>query len=174
MLLEMWANRCGCLHGNTKAEKKLRRREQIQKTVRRCYGRRSEILLEHQDIFDQPVEEMVRKRNPHYLLAWVNMFYALVLLSDRRNRSSTGPDQDDGESVGTFDTWYEEEEFEEYLVDATDGMDREWDILGNVGVYTGSVRNPYVKPIGHPGIIELNKRKPPDDRRKGKGCPLRN
>ena len=111
MLLEMWASRCGCLHGHTKAEKKHRRREELGATVWKCYGRRGEVLMEHQDIFDQPVEEMVKGRSPHYLLAWTNMFYALVLLSDRRRKSGNPVEEDDDSaSVATFDTWYEEED----------------------------------------------------------------
>ena len=165
MLLDMWANWCGCLHGTIKAEKKLKRREQIQKTVRRCYGRRSEVIMEHQDIFSQPVEEMVRKRNPQYLLAWVNMFYALVLLSDRNTCRNATEDGDETSSVATFDTWFDKLDSDEYLVDATDGMDREWDIMDavvEVETQSGSVRNPYTRNVSHPGGFKLNKRKPPD------------
>ena len=125
MLLEMWASRCGCLHGHTKAEKKHRRREELGATVWKCYGRRGEVLMEHQDIFDQPVEEMVKSKSPHYLLAWTNMFYALVLLSDRKTQRTGNDIVDAEESVATFDTM----DLAEYLVDATDGMDREGDIV---------------------------------------------
>ena len=64
MMLAMWANRCGCLHGHTMADKKMKRRERIGTTVRRCYGRRGEVMMEHQDIFNQPVEEMVKTGSP--------------------------------------------------------------------------------------------------------------
>ena len=154
MLLDMWAHRCGCLHGHTKVEQKRKKREEIGRTVRKCYGRRGEIVVEHQDIFNQPVEEMIRERSPHYLRAWTNMFYALVLLSDRL-RSRRGPDEEGGlGSVETFNTM----DLVEYLVDATDGMDREWDIVDEGAVQTPPpvvemeevhprcrIRNPYKK-----------------------------
>ena len=67
---------------------------------------------------------MVSTRSPHYLRAWINMFYSLVLLSDRIRSRRGSCEDDDEESVATFDTM----DLAEYLVDATDGMDREWDI----------------------------------------------
>ena len=116
-------------------------------------------MVEHQDIFDQPVEEMVRIRSPHYLRAWINMFYSLVLLSDRIRSRRDPHGNSEGESTVTYDTM----DLAEYLVDATDGMDREWDI-GNAGavqtsphtaegrnveqlegLIEGRVRNPYKK-----------------------------
>ena len=128
-------------------------------------------MLEHQDIFDQPVEEMVKGRSPHYLLAWTNMFYALVLLSDRRRKSGNPVEEDDDSgSVATFDTWYDEEDRQEYLVDATEGMEREWE-LGQEGAELTSPqpereRNPYIRRLEEHGALELKKRKPPDE---GKG-----
>ena len=111
-------------------------------------------MVEHQDIFNQPVEDMIQERSPHYLRAWINMFYALVLFSDRV-RSRRGPDGDgELDSVETFSTM----DLAEYLVDATDGMDREWDIDNAGAVLTSasfveveevhprcSIRNPYKK-----------------------------
>ena len=132
MLLDMWANRCGCLHGHTVAEKKAKKREEIGRTVRKCYGRRGDIVVEHQDIFDQPVEEMVSTRSHHYLRAWINMFYSLVLLSDRM-RQRRDPHR---ESVGVSTVTYDTLDLAEYLVDATDGMDREWDIENAGAVQT--------------------------------------
>ena len=129
MMLDMWASRCGCLHGHSKAEKKQKKKEEIGRTVRKCYGRRSEVVVEHQDIFDQPVDEMVRIISSHYLRAWVNMFYSLVLLSDRIRERKDSQEACDEDSVMTYDTM----DLAEYLVDATDGMDREWDI-GDAGV----------------------------------------
>ena len=183
MLLEMWASRCGCLHGHTKEEKKRRRKEGVAATVRKCYGRRGEVVIEHQDIFDEPLEEMLRDRSVHYLRAWVNMFYSLVLLSDRiRGRRGQREVQDDS-SVDTFDTM----DLAEYLVDATDGMDREWDVDDWGAVQTpprpmeielqealddgrrGKVRNPYKKVRAVNGSVELNKRKPPDRGSDGSG-----
>lgn len=134
MLLDTWKTRCGCLHGTTKAEKKLKRRKKIQKSVRRCYGWQGEVILEHQDFFSQPVEDMVRKRNPQYLLAWVNMFYALVLLSGRKKGGTSKWVEDGEESVATFDTWFDDMDMEEYLVDAIDGIEREWDITDEIEV----------------------------------------
>ena len=161
MLLEMWANRCGCLHGHTKAEKKLRKRAAIERKVRKCYGRREEVLREHQDIFEQPLEEMVKQRTTFYMSAWVNMFYSLVLLSDRTRGRGRGT-SDEERTVGTFDTEYDMMDYVDYLVDTTDGMDREWDIGEQGAVLTPSIRNPYKSEIGHHGGYELNKRKPPD------------
>ena len=95
------------------------------------------------------------------------MFYSLVLLSDRRRRSGAPLADDDGaESDATFDTWYEEEDKDEYLVDATDGMEREWD-LGQEGAVLTSPhqereRNPYIRRLEEHGALELKKRKPPD------------
>ena len=157
MLLDMWKSRCGCLHGHTRVEEKRKQREEIGEKVRKCYGRRGEIVIEHQDIFQQAVEEMINTRSPHYLRAWINMFYSLVLLSDRI-RSRRGPsEEEEVESVATFDTI----DLAEYLVDATDGMDREWDIEEQGAVQTPPeyveveevhprcrVRNPYKKAGG--------------------------
>ena len=104
-------------------------------TVRRCYQRRGYILVEHQDIFTVPVDELIKRRSPQYLQAWLNMFHALEILSAKeRLRGSVGNTEED--SMATFDTI----DLEEYLVDATDGMDREWDIDGDGGAVQTPLR----------------------------------
>lgn len=57
MLLVTWTSHCGCLDGHTKTENKQRRGDEMGATVRKCYGRRGEVVTEHQQIFDQPVED---------------------------------------------------------------------------------------------------------------------
>ena len=83
--------------------------------------------MEHQDIFGLSVEEMIKKRNLQYLKAWQEMFKALVIYS-ARERGLDKPVRtmvvDDNDSVATLDTM----DLAEWLVDATDGMDREYDI----------------------------------------------
>ena len=105
--------------------------------------------MEHQDIFEQPVEEMVKTRSPQYLQAWINMFYALVLLSDRERRSGNPVENVDDSSAATFDTALEDGDYDEYLLDATDGMERECDMGDQGAVLTPlqqtRVRNPYVQ-----------------------------
>ena len=149
MMLEMWSSRCGCLHGHTKAEKKIKRREMLGTTVRKCYGRRGEVLLEHQEIFDQPVEEMIKARSPQYLRAWINMFYSFVFLSDRERQSGNPVEEVEKSPLATFDTWYMDGDLDEYLVDATDGMEREWEMGAGEAELTPPVeirvQNPYIK-----------------------------
>ena len=43
MLLEMWANRCGCLHGHTRQQKRDKERDMIGRTVRQCYRQRGTV-----------------------------------------------------------------------------------------------------------------------------------
>ena len=95
---------------------------------------REKKLLEHKAIFGQPVEKMVRKRNPQYLLVWVNIFDALVLLSDRKTRGAPNEVEVNEELVATFDTWIDEMDLEKYLVDTTDEMEWEWDIMDEMEV----------------------------------------
>ena len=109
-------------------------------------------MLERQDIFDKPVEEMIKQRSPQYLRAWTNMFYALVLLSDKERHSGNPGESVDEKTVATFDTYLEDGAYDEYLVDATEGMEREWE-LGEQGAELTPpsqirVRNPYIKREG--------------------------
>ena len=46
----------------------MRKREVIENKVRKCYERKGEVLLDHHDIFDQPVDEFVKERTTSYLL----------------------------------------------------------------------------------------------------------
>ena len=43
-------------------EKKLRMREQLGQTIHNCFQKRATVVLEHQDIFQQPVEDAVGQR----------------------------------------------------------------------------------------------------------------
>ena len=121
------------------------------------------------------------------------MFYALVLLSDKHTRRSgnVAVEEEDSnvaekeeDSIATFDVTFDTSDLAEYLLDATDGMDREEDIVDggtvqtsplvdNMEILSGSdgggtqrgrtrIRNPYKTRIRHHGGYELNKRKPPD------------
>ena len=109
-------------------------------------------MMEHQDIFEQPVDDMVKKRSPQYLQAWTNMFYALVLLSDKERRSGDPGETVEEGSVDTFDPCWDDGDYDEYLVDATDGMEREWDVGAQGAELTPPsqtrVRNPYIKHKG--------------------------
>ena len=129
MMLEMWAGRCACLHEHTVAEKRRKKSEILGETVRQCYKRRCNIMLEHQDIFKVPAEELIKRRGPYYLQAWINMFYAFEVASARQCRIQDWVRTTEEDSMETFDTI----DLEEYLVDTTDGMEREWDIVGNQG-----------------------------------------
>ena len=82
-----------------------------------------------------------------------------------RKRGRTNGDDEGGGTVGTFDTVLDMMDLDEYLVDATDGMEREWDIVDQGAGLTSPIRNPYKRNpawVGHHGGYELNKRKPPD------------
>ena len=159
MALEMWKHRCGCMHGHTVAEKKALRKEEIGSCVRKCYKQRGRILLEHQDIFHIPVETLISERSSQYLTAWTLMFRALVTYSERevlegrRLIHSAVPDDDSMASVDMMD-------LDEYLVDVTEGMDREWDI-GNWQDWKGEEDSNIFSQDVH-GDIKLLKRKPPD------------
>ena len=115
-------------------------------------------MVEHQDIFEQPVEEMVKKRSPQYLRAWINMFYALVLLSDKDRRSGNPGESVEEASLETFDPCWEDRDYDEYLVDATDGMEREWEVGDQGAVQTPPleirVRNPYLKQTDDHGRVD--------------------
>ena len=172
MALEMWASRCGCLHGHTEAEKLMKKREEVGQLVRQCYQRRSGIVMEYQDIFMCPAEELIQTKSPNYLMAWTNMFYALEVHSirlcsgDKQDRTDT-----DDDSMQSFDSV----DLQEYLIDATDGMNRDL-VMADVGaVLTPPMNieinnNTHGDPIaGNMRIIdsyfgneELTKRKPPD------------
>ena len=75
MLLMMWSNRCKCLHGHSQKDTKRIQREGFGAQVARCYQQRASIPLEHQDIFDQSLEDMQTTRNSQYLK--INLFRAL-------------------------------------------------------------------------------------------------
>ena len=168
MLLNMWAHRCGCLHGHTKQDKKKRAKDMLGETIRKCYQRRGSVLIDHQDIFDQPVDILVSQRSLNYLRAWINMFHALVALSSRQlagqQRLPSRAEEED--SVGTVETM----DLDEYLVDATDGMDREWDIGDGEAVLTPPLVRDDIclghsresNNIGDLRNADLKKRKPPD------------
>ena len=85
--------------------------------------------MEHQDIFDKPVEELIRSRGSFYLQAWINMFHAFEMASARQCRIQDWVPTTEEDSMETVDTM----DLEEYLVDTTDGMEREWDIMGDLG-----------------------------------------
>ena len=98
------------------------------------------------------------------------MFYALVLFSDKvRRRNGMRTEEVEEGTVGTFDTDRDILEFDEYLVDDTDGMGREWDMFDQGVGQTPPTRNPYLRKIRHQGGYELNKRKPPDGTGMAKG-----
>ena len=78
-------------------------------------------MMEHQDIFQWPVEELIRRRGPFYLQAWINMFHAFEMASARQCRIQDCVQTTEEDSMETIDTM----DLEEYLVDTTDGMERE-------------------------------------------------
>ena len=129
MMLEMWAGRCACLHGHSLAEKRRKKSEILGDKVRHCYKRRSCIMMEHQDIFRWPAEEMIRRRSPSYLQAWIDMFHAFEMTSARQCRIQDWVRTTEEDSMATVDTI----DLAEYLVDTTDGMEREWDIMADRG-----------------------------------------
>ena len=68
-------------------------------------------------------------------LAWLTMFRALALLGSRELQVTGGIGQQgdsDDDSMATFDTV----DLDEYLIDVTEGMDREWDIDDQEAVLT--------------------------------------
>ena len=124
MLLEMWANRCGCLHGHSKFEQKIRRHVDLQAQVAKCYQHRATIPEEHQDIFNQPLEEFKTQRNSQYLHSWIQMFYHFQL----KGRQQSFPTKDvcqsdifDDISMYTWGTM----DRDEYLVEETDFIEQE-------------------------------------------------
>ena len=91
--------------------------------------------MDHQDIFDTPVEEMTATRNTQYLNAWIQMFYALQLQGRREAGKMVTlyqPATEEDDSMASFETL----DLEEYLLDETDGMDREFDIVDGGAVLT--------------------------------------
>ena len=93
-----------------------------------------------------------------------------MLFSDKvRRRNGTGVVEDEEGTVGTCDTDRDIMEFNDYLVDDTDGMGREWDMFDQGVGQTPPTRNPYLRKIRHQGGYELNKRKPPDRTGMAKG-----
>ena len=135
MLLEMWANRCGCLHGHTRQQKREIAGEMVGNMVRQCFRQRGTIAMEHQDIFAQSPDEMLKRRHPQYLRAWVDMFYALQLQQRRLSQGRTVQlrvETEEEDSMATFDTT----DLAEYLLDETDGMDREYDLANGGEVLT--------------------------------------
>ena len=103
--------------------------------MQKCYQQRARILLENQDIFRCPVDIMIQQRSIGYLIAWLTMFQALVLVGEREvqhSRSLNMQEEEDDDSTATFSTV----DLEEYLLDVTDGMDREWDIDDGGAVLT--------------------------------------
>ena len=94
--------------------------------VQRCYQRRGYIMMEVQDIFRQPMDDLIRERSSQYLKAWLTMFQALEVKSAREiieGRQLVGHGNSDDDSMATIDSL----DLHEYLVDATDGMEREWE-----------------------------------------------
>ena len=103
--------------------------------VRDCYRRRGYILMEHQDVFRIPYDEMIRTKSSQYLKAWVHMVQALELQSNRTCLEgkhlvhSEIPDDDSMATITSID-------LHDYLVDVTDGMEREWDVGDQGAVQT--------------------------------------
>ena len=67
MVLQMWASRCGCLHGHDQKEKKLTQKEVVGRAVTACYLARNSIPDIHQDIFARPLKDMLDTCNLSYL-----------------------------------------------------------------------------------------------------------
>ena len=68
---------------------------------------------------------MLEKRNPQYLRAWLDMYYALQVHNRRKPQDKEAGDNSDTsvDSMGTPASM----DLVEYLVDDMDGMDREMD-----------------------------------------------
>ena len=90
-----------------------------------------------------------------------------MLLSDKHRRSGDPCRDSEEDTVATFDTCYEDGDFDEYLVDATNGMEREWEVDDEGAVLTPPrlvrrIQNPYKKTLQSSASVELKKRKTPD------------
>ena len=169
MMLAMWANRCKCVHGHTKEEQQLRRKELLMQKLQGCFRLQRQIPTAYHQIFRRSPIEMWEECSAHYMEEWIVTFEAIRMQTQRKycdwfhirkGKAEVDEEADEESSVNTMDR-------EEYLVDINDGMDIEYMMADAGKAAIGSGRgntngNDEVTTSGEYGDMELRKRKPPD------------
>ena len=118
MSLAMWKNRCGCMHGNNVVEVKRIMKERLRDTIKECYLGRDKVPQDCQNMFSQPLNDLIKKHSMTYLQAWIDKYEAHKLQENRSeeeresNLHAVGEGSSD-DSVSTMD-------MDEYLVTSQD------------------------------------------------------
>ena len=120
MSLNMWKNRCKCLHGHTTTEQTMINRQKLMRKIKWCYRNKNNIPEQQQHIFSIDMEKLCKSKSPFYLQSWIKTFEAFQQHA-RRECGWTSEDEkmQDSQSDYTCDT----RDLDEYLLDINDGMD---------------------------------------------------
>ena len=120
MSLNMWKNRCKCLHGHTTTEQTMINQQKLMRKIKWCYRNKNNIPEQQQHIFSIDMETLCKSKSPFYLQSWIKTFEAFQQHA-RRECGWTSEDEkmQDSQSDYTCDT----RDLDEYLLDINDGMD---------------------------------------------------
>ena len=132
MSLAMWKNRCDCLHGHSKSEQAVKRKEKIKDKIFWWYNNRRSIPESGQYLFRIEETKFIESRSPQYLEKWIDTVEAMktqaTTIMDSIIRVPHNTAHSDSNSVDTRST----SGLDDYLVDINDGIDLE-DTMADAG-----------------------------------------
>lgn len=84
--LGLWKDRCEVLHGIEHKDKKSKEREKLQQQIQKYYSQRDEVDADHQDIFEIPVDELLRRNSLQTLHSWIQSYHTDVSFTTRNKQ----------------------------------------------------------------------------------------
>ena len=134
MSLQMWKNRCDCLHGQSKQEQIKKRKAKLQKRVEWWYRHRHIVPEAGQYLFRTQWEQLCRARSPYYLEKWLETVECrrTQAMNELPGNYGMNTAEKDSQSDATMDT----AALDEYLIDVNNGMDMDG-AMAEAGYCTG-------------------------------------